>query len=259
MRSIRCRLLTIGLAALLLTSACSTLNRLPPDERTAARRQAREALQRLNQKNSSLTSFKGIGRLQIRQTGQLYLSERLVWVGALPDKLGLAVLVSGIPVMRIAADGDYLYFVDLRDPERSYRKIRTSDARLDKLIHIPVTAQDLVALLAGRLPIRDHSRAFFLDQVDAGGSVVVLEKWWYVVEKIYLVGDGQDIGRIEFFGSDGSLQYAAEFGELQNIEGYRVPRRIRLRNDDGTELRLEIERYYPDPPIESAMFVLPPP
>ena len=261
MTFISSRSLIVAFLAGMMTflSACSTLNRLPPGERFAAQRDADTTLQKISHTNSNLASFKGIGRIRLRDTDKPTLSERVAWVGSLPDKLAIAVLVSGRPVVKVAADGHHLYAVDLQDPSGSYRKIRTSDPRLDKFIRIPATVGDIATVLAGRTPIREHSRAF-LQRAESGEEVIlVLEKWWSVVQKIYLSKDRQTVLRFEIFGTNGTLLFRGEMTDTQVVQEYRVPLRLSFSTDTGTALQLDIERYMVDVPVTPAMFTLQPP
>jgi hypothetical protein len=261
MTSVLTRGLVVAAIACVATSmsACSTLNRLPPDQRYAAQRDADSVLQKISHTNSNLTSFKGIGRIHLRDAGQPNLSERVVWIGSLPDKLALVVLVAGRPVVKVAADGHHLYAVDLQDPKGSYRKIRTSDPRLDRLIRIPATVGDIATVLSGRTPIREHSRAFIQRAESSEEVILVLENWWSVVQKVYLNVDRQTVLRFEIFGTNGTLLYRGEIAETQVVQGYRVPLRLRFSTDTGTALQLDIERYMVDVPITPAMFTLQPP
>jgi hypothetical protein len=247
------------ISAMFYLSACSTLNRLPPDEREPAQRKAEAALQKLYLVNSRLTSFKGIGRIRLTEPNKPTLSERVAWIGSLPNKLAIAVLVSGRPVLKIAADGDHLYAVDLQNSSRGYRKIKTSDPRLERLIRIPATVGDLNTILAGRVPIRDHSRAYLKLSPSNDEFVLVLEKWWTVIQKIYLNELDLTVQRFEIFHRNGTLLYQGEIIDTQMIQGYRIPSQVRLSNDNGIILQLHIERFMADVPIVPDIFILMPP
>jgi hypothetical protein len=127
------------------------------------------------------------------------------------------------------------------------------------LIRMPITVTDIIAILAGRTPIRDHSRAFLQKDRQTEQWILVIENWWHVVEKIYLSGDRKDVLRMAFFGTGGRVLYRVEYEEMQNVPGYRVPRRLRLSDDAGNGVQLDIEQFLTDVPVTSSMFVLPPP
>jgi hypothetical protein len=137
--------------------------------------------------------------------------------------------------------------------------MRTSDANLERLIRMPITVTDIIAILAGRTPIRDHSRAFLQKDRQTEQWLLVIENWWHVVEKIYLSADRKDVRRMEVFGAGGKVLYRVEYEEMQNVLGYRVPRRLDLSDDAGNGVQLDIEKFLTDVPVTSSMFVLPPP
>lgn len=243
---------------MILTAGCSTLKRRLPAEGEAAQRDAEPVLSIISNLNSNLTSFKGIGRIRLTEPDQPTLTERVAWIAALPDKLAITVLAAGRPVVKIAADGKHLYAIDLSDPKASYKKIRVSDPRLDRLTRIPVTVREIAAILAGQIPLRTHSRAL-LQRADSGEEVtLVLEKWWSVVQKIHLSPDRQSVRRFEFFKTDGTLLYRGEILDTQVVQGFRVPLRVRLSTENGAAVQLDIERFTADVPITPAMFTLPP-
>ena len=248
-----------GACLLLFLSACSALNRLPQEERSTVQLEAQAVLQQLALTNASLSAFKGLGRIKLWGVDRPPLSERVAWIASAPEKLGLVVLAAGRPVVRVAADGQFIYMVDLRDPVGSYAKVRTSDASLERLIRIPITVTDIITILAGRTPIRDHSRAFFQNDSQTQHRLLVIENWWHVVEKIYLSPDRIGVRWLEVFGADGKVRYRVEYEEMQNVLGYRVPRRLNLSDDAGNGVQLDIEQYLTDVPVTPSMFVLPPP
>ncbi|MDZ7581459.1 MAG: hypothetical protein U5R30_12800 [Deltaproteobacteria bacterium] len=76
---------------LLILSACSGLDRLPPADRSVAQLEAQAVLQQLALTNASLSSFKGLGRIKVRNTDQAPLSRRAVArVASMPETPGLA-------------------------------------------------------------------------------------------------------------------------------------------------------------------------
>ncbi len=261
MSTASCRhlLCAAGACLLIFLSACSTVNRLPPDERSTAQLEAQAVLQRLALTNASLSSFKGLGRIKLWDADRPPMSERVAWIVSAPEKLGVVVLAAGRPVVRVAADGRFIYMVDLRDPVGSYVKMRASDASLERLVRMPVTVTDIIAILAGRTPIRDHSRAFLQKDRQTEQWLLVIENWWHVVEKIYLSADRKDVLRVEFFGAGEKVLYRVDYEEMQNVAGYRIPRRLSLSDDAGSGVQLDIEQFLTDVPVTSSMFVLPPP
>lgn len=238
-------------------SGCAVLQKQTPEER-AAEFAARELLTHLVESNQNLVTFKGIGRIQLAAGSNAAINERAVWAASVPAKLSVAVLASGLPVLKFATDGQHLYLVDMRNAGDSFHKIRSSDPQLDRLISIPVRSSDIVLLLAGRLPIRKHKRVR-LATTNTGSRVLILEKYWQVVEKIYLDAKRNEPHMVEYFDGQGELSYRVVFEGLQTVQRYRIPRKIRISGSRGAWLLLSIERLFPDADIKPEMFILEPP
>jgi hypothetical protein len=254
------RLLRVAVCVLFFAAAltgCAALQRQTPEDRKAAAA-ARELLSRLAATNQSLQDFKGIGRIQLEAGNATATNERLVWAASAPEKLSVAVLASGLPVLKFASDGRHLYFIDMRNARGSFHKIRSSDPQLDRLISIPVRSSDIVLLLAGRLPVREHGRVR-LAIADTGRRVLTLEQWWQVVEKIYVDAERDEVQMVEFFDGQGRLAYRANLIDRQTAGTYRVPRKIEITGSSGAWLRLRIERLFPDADIQPEVFILKPP
>jgi len=60
---------------------------------------------------------------------------------------------------------------------------------------------------------------------------------------------------VEIFGG-GKLRFWVEFKRMQQINGYRVPRRLKITGNDGNGLQLDIDRYIADVSLKPSMFVL---
>ncbi len=150
---------------------------LPPDR-------SLEVMDRLDGLNRSLATFKGVGKANLAAEGQRR-SARIVWVGMAPDKLRIEILgVPGQPAASIALDGEWITF-DPHTPDRFYRR-RIGDDSLQPILSIAINAPDLIDLLRGRLPIRDHATAVLFRPPGAGGFVLQLEKrWWGIQQKIF--------------------------------------------------------------------------
>ena len=256
-----CRYLWLP-AFLMILTGCSLLSGvgLAPEEPSEVSL-AREVIAQLRNVNQDLSAFKGIGSIKLWDHSREItpFNERAAWVAALPQKLRLAVLASGRPVFKLAADGRYLYWVDLTNPEHSFRKMRATDPGLKRLIALPVKSSDVVALLSGRTPIVDHSSATLVEAVDGGGYILILKKWWTVVEKVYLDRARDHVRQIEYFNYDGTLRYRAQFERMQDVQGYRVPMQLLLSNDSGIGLRVNVTRFIADASVAPSMFVLSPP
>ena len=234
-------------------SACSQIKARVPD---TDQEDARTLLVKLQNKNYHLTTFKGIGTLKLWSNGRPQTA-RLAWTGLNPEKLRIEILgVSGQPAVSIASDGSWLYFLS-HTPHRFYKK-KSSRADLKRLISIPIASRDVIALLAGRVPIPEYTAAALMRNKAEDGYVLVLKKRWRgIIEKIYVDENKTDVRKVEMFDSSGALVYRATFESMQNINTYRVPLKLVISNDDSV-FQLNIEKYWADVVVSPSLFVLNP-
>ncbi|MGD9113303.1 MAG: hypothetical protein PVF14_19675 [Desulfobacterales bacterium] len=261
-RYLRVYFMRVVLAIFLMgcSSFISKTSQQTPEKDYLAVTGAQEVLSRLKTQNQELKSFKGIGKIKLWLEGELKIDERIAWIGADPNKLSIVVLVSGYPAIKIANDGKWFYYYEANQDQPIYKKIRATDASLERLLSIKINPGEIIALLKGRVPLREHDSAFLLQNNTTGGLVLILKKkWWGVTEKIFLDQEKTQVSLMEFFSRSGSISYRAQFKEMQDISGYQVPSRLYLFNKEGSTIQLDIQRYWTDVPVSSEMFVLSPP
>ncbi|MGD9302525.1 MAG: DUF4292 domain-containing protein [Desulfobacterales bacterium] len=252
-------------SAVLLIAGCGSLgasvSRQPEDSlEAAARAEAQMVISILNSQNHGLKNFKGLGKITVRQNQATRVDERIAWIASETAKLNIAVLVGGHPAIKMASDGKWFYYYEAREGRPFYKKVPASDANLKRVITIPIKTSDIIALLAGRVPLREHHSAILESAASGQGYVLVLKRrWWGVTEKIYLDETKSRVHQTEFYNRSGSLVYLARFDEMQTVKGYRVPALVSITDGDGIELKLVIYRYWADVDVSESMFVLNPP
>ena len=255
------RLLFLGLSiiASLSLCACGSLSRKPEFKEAAPAEEARRLLAKLNDINPSLSSFKGIGKIKIWHPDRPTINERVAWIGASPESLRLEVLISGRSVIKFSTDGSHMYFLDLREAEPSLTKIRTIVPNLKHIASLPVKVREVIHLLAGRPPLVDHSNVHLIKDMAGDGFILVLEKWWRIVEKIYLSHDMSRIEKVELFKDNRRLRYRVVFNRMQDVQGYHVPDQMTITDEKGAGLVLDIDRYVADITANPSLFILSPP
>ena len=268
----------------LFFSACSGLTaRVSKRERDLRADEAVKLLLVLKNQNKDLKTFKGVGRITLYKDGKKNLSNRIAWVGSSPGGLRTVLSnVSGQPVLSFASDGQWFYVFD--HLQTQFYKQRAKDSVMKKALSISIDAEDMISILAGRIPVHDHHSATlekdndssktsfiaFQRQKDSvhsdrsnaapNGYILALKGGWgNIYEKIYFNADKTNIYKIEVFDLTGKLVYRAEFDNLLNIDGYRIPFLILFSNDQGSGFRLDVERYWPHARVSSSLFVLSPP
>jgi hypothetical protein len=252
----------IPLITALFISSCAVFKPARELEITPAEKanKVRDLLSVLSTKNHSLKNFKGIGNIQIRQNGRLKLDQRVAWIGEKPVKLSIAVLISGYPVVKLATDGKWLYYLEVHGQDTTFQKFQGSDPSLKKLISIPIASSDVITLLAGQIPMPKFDSASLIEEKETAGYVLVLkEKWWGVRQKIYYDQSVSEVRRVDVFHRSGSLKYRAEIESVQSINGFQVPLQLRLLTHDGADCQLNIDRYWVNVDPLPEVFVLTPP
>ncbi len=220
--------------------------------------QARSLLEKLNNVNGALHSFKGIGTVRVNKSGAPW-SSRLVLACLAPDKLRVEVLaVPGRSSASIATDGEWFYF----DPHipGEFRKKHASNVDLDPALSVPIPSEDLIALLIGKAPIPPHHRVV-LEPGASGeeGRVLTLQgRWRRILQKIHLDEKTGAPRMIEVFRGSGALKYRAVFEKTGLVEGFRTPVLLSLTSGDGASARLRFHQYQANAPVNPAMFVLAP-
>ncbi len=263
MRAARCELrsiLLIYVFAVYLVGCSSFPRKTSEPEDLAAMAEARTVLLTLSNQNHTLKNFKGKGKIKAWQKGEKRIDERIAWIGSETAKISIVVLISGHPAVKMASDGIWFYYYEVRQGKPLYKKTPATDATLQRFVSIPIKTSDIIQLLAGRTPLREHHSAVLQRQDSGPGYVLTLKKRWYgIVEKIYLAEDKTQVRQIEFFNRSGSLIYRAQFDEMQAVDKYQVPAGLSILNDEGMGFQLEVQNYWANVPVSPSMFVLDPP
>ena len=252
----------IPLAAALLFSSCAVFRPARELEITPAEKvhEVRDLLSVLKTQNDSLSNFKGIGQIKLKQNGLLQLDQRVAWIGEKPVKLSIAVLISGYPAVKLATDGQWLYYLEVYGRDIIFRKMPASDPSLKKLISIPIPSSELITFLTGRIPMPEFDSIDLIEDKTTHGYILVLKKkWWGVRQKIYYDANTSQVRQVDMFHRSGSLRYRAQIESMQWVDGYQVPLQLRLSTHDGTDFQLVIERYWVNLELPSSAFMLTPP
>jgi len=251
--------LALAFAASVL-SGCATLDpqlREEQDPATAAEAQA--ILEGIRKTNATLSSFKGMGRLTVRNEGKVQLDERMAWVGADPLNLSVVLFAAGFPALRMAGNGESLYYQDAGEPGAPVKRLQVADPDFKRLLSVPIQASDVLAVLRGRIPVREHSSARLVRVRSGDGWALLLMRTWGVHQKIFLDESKTQVLQTEVYDAFGSMLFQVNFQEMQLVGGYKVPYRVAVSSDSKALVQLLVEKFWPNVPVEPSMFVLGPP
>ena len=259
MRRVRAILLAVLAAALLggcssLTGVMDSQPEIPEDPVAAA--EALSVIAKLQQANGALKTFKGVGRLTVRHEGKVQVDERMAWVGAPPLKLSVVLFAASFPALRMAGDGEWLYYQDGQEPGAPVKRVRASDPDFKRILSIPIQASDIIALMCGRMPLKEHDRATIQPLASGQGYVLLLMDGRSVRQKIFFDETKSETRQTEVYDSWGRLVFQANFLEMQVVSGYRVPSRLVVSRGKDATVQVLVEKYWADVPVTPEMFVL---
>jgi outer membrane biogenesis lipoprotein LolB len=248
----------LWLAVVLWISGCSTSARLPrqfvniPDSPEVT-----EVLIHLRQENTELLTFKGTGKLKLWKNEKNHVV-RAAWTGARPDKIRIVIQgITGVPVAGMAADGTWYYLLSYS--QNSFYKAEVHNPDLEKLVSIPVTVEDVISLVSGAVPIRSYlSSELVRVSAESGYILSLIGENGIAVEKLHLDETRTHVQRIEMFTPKGLLAYRVDFNDEIESDGFRVPDRLVFSNDDGAGFQLDMDKFWPNAPVSSDMFVITP-
>ena len=248
-----------------ILSACAGISEhlsgKSPEERDEANvAEARRLIAALDSQNNTLQYFKGLGKIKVRKNRQVQIDERLAWAGSKPEKISIAILVSGFPAVKMATDGQWFYYLEMQGEKPVFKKIKASNANLERLIAIPIYTRDIITLLAGRVPLPKHHSAYIQTDPDTGGTILILKRrWWGIVQKVYFDEEQRRVRHIDVFNRNGTRVYRIHFNNIKQVKEYQIPFQFRISGTEGVDCVLNIDRYWADVPVSPSVFVLAPP
>lgn len=210
----------------------------------------------LEQINRELISFKGVGKIKIWKQDSLQ-STRIAWAGIGTEKLRLEILgIAGRPLSSVAFDGRRFY-LSLHAENRFYQK-QTREANLKRLISIPITIQDTLAVLSGRVPLWENASVSLTEQPHKDAYILIMKKKWFGTQtaKIYLGNDLFTVSKFELYGSDDELRYRVNFLKRKQYDKYRLPVLLRISDGQRNRIQISADRIWPDAEISTDTFVL---
>ncbi len=237
------------LSGLLFFSGCSLLNKPEPENAI----EARALYDKLTAANQGITSFKGVGRVRLRNMGRLR-STRAAFAGDLDgEKLRIDLMGSPFGSKAVfAGDGKYIYYMT-RNPD-TYHKLRTFDGSLERFISLPIKINEIVRIFAGQIPVKTGVNIAALAKQDGALILSLRKKWNRVSCKVYVDDQSGRAEKIEQFDMDGRLLYRADILSMQQVEGFEVPGNIRFSDTLGNEIELKIDRFMANAAVSNTVF-----
>lgn len=230
-----------------LVTGCARLIQPPEDQP-----RARALLKIYAEANHDLDRFKGLGHVHLA-VPDLNMAGRLAIAAEPPDKLRLEWLSAlGQPLLRLAADGQIMAIFSSQTSQ--VRELKQTDTVLERIVHIPITIESLLSVLAGRMPIYDYSAAQILQESDTHMVVALKDRWSAVLATVKVDLQARRISRFTVFGADGSVRYRINWLHWQRVQGYLLPHEMEIDSSDVHRMKLTMDRYWCNVPLPEGIF-----
>jgi hypothetical protein len=180
----------------------------------------------------------------------------MAWVGAPPLRLSVVLFAASVPALRMAGDGEWFSYQDGQEPGAPVKRVRASDPDFKRILSIPIQASDIIALMCGRMPLKEHSQARLQPLASGTGYVLLLMDGRSVRQKIVLDETKSETRQTEIYDSWGRLVFQANFLEMQVVSGYKVPARLVVSRGKDATVQVVVEKYWADVPVTPEMFVI---
>ena len=231
---------------------CSGLRRPHTD---ISRTKGRALVEEIKAENRKITTCKGKGWITL-SSGQGTQTFRVAFAAALPDRIRMTLLSSGMPAETVAADGQTVSFVSHTGQHKRHT-IHSDNPSLEKLVSIPVTARELIALFSGLIPLHDFDSAAVFQEKSPANTVLVLNRQWKgTTQKLYLDGK-KTVYRIDILDSGKEPVYSVRISDVKQYGAIRVHTTSLITDSYGRRLHLNLTDYQPNIPLEDAIFTLP--
>lgn len=218
---------------------------------------AQQIIDTIKQTNIDLVQFKCVGKITISGPGQAVQSYRSAIAGQMNDHLRIDLFAPfGGAAGSVASDGKHLFLVLHRS--RDYYKKRFGNGSLHRFVKVDVTVWDLLELLVGRIPLMDERsvRSVPVGDRDRHG-VRLIDRWGKTRQLVILDVDGRPL-RSQWFDKHEKQMLTLEVGGQQTIDGFVLPKRVKLIAASGQTVSIRIERYEANAALDETLFALPP-
>ncbi len=257
-------LIPIILLLSLLSSGCAGLkNRNYP----ICNNKALQIADNIKNINIGIHSYRGIGWLNLKN-GKRRERFRMAFVALPPNKIRLTLMISGLPIETIIADGKKVIFLSHTNKHSLY-EIHSPNPSLVRIISIPVRIRDIISLLAGRIPLKEFNCAYFGDSGRYEGKnnkpqkrlLILNKKWNGMIQKIIYHSDNHTpnnefIDKYELQKENNSLIYSISLNNFIKCGHFKIPFIINLSDNSGRKLYINITAYSADIPLKDSVFSL---
>ncbi|MFO7884520.1 MAG: hypothetical protein R6U68_06840 [Desulfobacteraceae bacterium] len=234
-----------------MLSGCSGLQ---PSLSPEMQAKAVDLTRKIENNNNQIKTCRGKGWLTLLSINKVEKFQ-FAFVCDLPGKIRLTLLSSGMPVETIAANGEKVTFVSHTGEHKPYT-VNSKNPSLEKMGLLPVRVRQIIALLAGRMPLLDFDTAsVFEDKANGTTTLVLKKKWKSRIQKIFM-NARQEIVKFDMFESWRTMLYSVSFSDFENFNSHVIPTASMITDASGRQLNIRITEYHPNIKIKPSVFTL---
>lgn len=246
------------LAFALALSGC--MHQLPPVRRPYVQPTPEVLLESLRARAGKLTALSAEARAEQSGPGHPRVKVKVsVWLQR-PDKLRLEIEGPlGTGAATLAADGAHFSLMD-----GSTSRLYTGAAvgcNIARLVQVELEPAQIVAVLAGGLPIEEGPASLGWDPNDGGREVVAIRTGDGGTERLWLSGEANvwDPVKAERSDGHGKLVWRVEHEGFEDVDGRRLPAHTHVRDlRRRAEIKLTWKDRTVDPELRQEGFSLQP-
>lgn len=224
---------------------------LMPPHRPSYSPQTAEILSSIDCQNQSVTAVNGLGSIMLSDNGQV-TRYRLAWAAKFPDRLRMVVLFSGKPIETLIYDGRELILTSHTEAHEPIRK-KTKNPNLERLTTLPLSTDELIGFLTGRIPVQPHRSAHLRHQPDGDFVLNLMKNKTTVAQTLYMDTNH----RVTAYDISGKRQVRYQIHlkpqTSDNQPPLSFPDRIRIDQDDRS-LTITVDNIQPNPDLPDDAF-----
>jgi len=179
---------------------------------------------------------------------------KIAWVAVFPDKIRITLLISGLPVETIIADGEEITFFS-HTGEHSKYSYNSKDPDMKDYIKVPIKMSEMISVLLGRLPVKNFDNAYFLPSDSSLSSIILKQKWKQETQSLHF-NEQEKIYGLKSRDLSGKLLYEVMIAKYKKYDFGDIPIKIEIKNMDNQKLSLDITSFQANPVIKEDVFRL---
>lgn len=215
---------------------------------------AQALIHQLSQQNTNPPQLKGLGGYRL-VNAEGRISGRMGWACRRLDQFRADILdFGGRPAATIASDGRWLY-ARIKG-ERKIHKRSSTAAVFRKMIGSPVSANEIIAFLSGRVPLRKHQTAVVSVGKDQGPILILKGNSNRLLEEVYFNKDTSSPERVVVFAKSGGVAYQVDLGLPAEQDGYTFFQTLSFSTKNGNRFDLQVDKMWFDVDFSNSLFEL---